>query len=231
MLEQAAARYMGKGETIVIKTAKFRRNCIMEIWQSGVRKKQDIVDILADKYDIRATTQSVSIDLKALDRIWQRESRNKLKVVKEELEVQYRNIYHEAMTAWHHSLGDELTETREYMEGLDEDDFQIDNGNQVRVSRGARVIKKKVTQSGNAAFLSQAQAALKAIREMYGIDAPKQQTIAWKDVMPEGYESEEVIDQFAALMARSQIIDETGAEVEDDPDEDDDGEEYGFDSE
>src|SRR3990172_13296002 len=109
---------------------------------------------IADKLGIDQST--VSRDIKTLKGEWLKQ-RNGLA---EEFEAKYRLIYREAYLAWLRSKEDAETTTQEAIEG------DAASGKQ-----RLKVSTRREGQSGNPALLAQAQAALKAIREMFGVDA------------------------------------------------------------
>lgn len=108
---------------------------------------------IADKLSIDQST--VSRDIKTLKGEW-RKQRNGLV---EEFEAKYRLMYKEAYAAWLDSKKDAVTETQEAVEG-----------DQATGKQRLKVSTRREGQSGNPALLAQAQAALKAIREMFGVD-------------------------------------------------------------
>lgn len=112
---------------------------------------------IADKLGIDQST--VSRDIKTLKAEWVKQ-RNGLV---EEFEAKYRLIYREAYLAWLDSKKDAETTTQE----------MIDGGEGIGTGQRLKASTRKEGQSGNPALLAQAQGALKAIREMFGVDAQK----------------------------------------------------------
>ena len=112
---------------------------------------------IANKLGI--SRQAVNRDIKFLLAEW-RKNRNGLV---DEFEAKYRLIYREAYAAWLRSKEDAVTEVSEMVEG---DGTGKGNGQRLKAST------RKEGQSGNPALLAEARAALKAIREMFGTDAP-----------------------------------------------------------
>lgn len=112
---------------------------------------------IADKLGIDQST--VSRDIKTLKAEWVKQ-RNGLV---EEFEAKYRLIYREAYLAWLRSKEDAETTTQE----------MIDGGEGAGTGQRLKASTRKEGQSGNPALLAQAQGALKAIREMFGVDAAK----------------------------------------------------------
>lgn len=82
-----------------------------------------------------------------------------LRSLSSEFDAKYRYLYEEAVKAWLKSLEDSVIETQEAIEGSD------GNGQRLKVST------RREGQSGNPALLAQAGAMIKAIREMFGVDA------------------------------------------------------------
>lgn len=117
---------------------------------------------IADKLGIDQST--VSRDIKTLKAEWVKQ-RNGLV---EEFEAKYRLIYREAYLAWLRSLEDAETTIQEIIDGGELGGDALNKG---RLKASTR----KEGQSGNPALLAQAQGALKAIREMFGVDAATKQ--------------------------------------------------------
>ena len=114
---------------------------------------------IADKIGVNRNT--VGADIKALLKEWKK-NRNGLA---DEFEGRYRLIYREAYLAWLRSKEDAETTTQEAIEGADGIGGDKLNKGRLKVST------RREGQSGNPALLAQAMAALKAIREMFGVDA------------------------------------------------------------
>src|SRR3990172_1072214 len=109
--------------------------------------------------ELGISRQTVNSDVKYLLGEWKKQ-RNGLV---DEFEGKYRYIHHEAITAWHRSKEDAEITTQE----------MIDAGEGGGIGQRLKASTRKEGQSGNPALLAQAQAALKAIREMFGVDAAK----------------------------------------------------------
>ena len=134
-----------------------RRN-ISDLYLQGWNQTE-----IGDKLGIDQST--VSRDIKTLKAEW-RKQRNGLV---EEFEAKYRLMYKEAYAAWLRSKEDAETTTQEAIEG---DAVKLDReGNPIPGKQRLKVSTRREGQSGNPALLAQAQAALKAIREMFGVDA------------------------------------------------------------
>jgi hypothetical protein len=87
-----------------------------------------------------------------------------------EFDEKYRYIHEQALAAWLRSLEDAVTETSEMVE-VPEMTKDAKGNPVVTTSQRMKAQTRKEGQSGNPALLAQAQAALKAIREMFGVDA------------------------------------------------------------
>lgn len=120
---------------------------------------------IAEQLGINQST--VSRDIKTLKAEWVKQ-RNGLV---DEFEAKYRLVYREAMAAWQESKKPAETETTEMIEG-----GEGDTGKGQRLKASTR----KEGQSGNPALLAQSQAALKAIREMFGVDVATQVIVEMK---------------------------------------------------
>lgn len=127
-----------------------RRQIISRLKSEGVKRQDDIRQRLSDDFGITVTQQTVSLDLKALDKQWIKAQISNTDKWKRELIKQYQIIYEQSIAAWYLSLDDaeEIT--------FDEE------GNEAN--------RKVKGQSGNPALLSQAQNALKNIRDILGLD-------------------------------------------------------------
>jgi len=118
---------------------------------------------IADKIGVNSNT--VGADIKALLKEWKK-NRNGLV---DEFEAKYRLIYREAYLAWLRSKEDAETITQESIDGGEP--VKLDSkGKPLPVAQRIKVSTRREGQSGNPALLAQAQAALKAIREMFGVD-------------------------------------------------------------
>lgn len=128
---------------------------------------------IADKLGIHRNT--VGSDIKVLLKEWKK-NRNGLV---DEFEGKYRLIYREALAAWKRSLEDAETTIQEMIDN---------NGGELggeALNKGRlKASTRKEGQSGNPALLAQAQGALKAIREMFGVDAAEKVEHTGKDGGP-----------------------------------------------
>ena len=139
---------------------EYRRQCVKDTWiKLGAfgTTQQQITDALKDDYGIEVDRSTVSGDLKAIKKAMQAQTPADLKSF---LMAEYLYVIGEARAAWQKSLEDAVTETQEAVEG-----------DQATGKQRLKVSTRREGQSGNPALLAQAQAALKAIREMFGVDA------------------------------------------------------------
>lgn len=180
------------------KSVKYRRECITELWAKGLRRQHQIAERLKTDYGIEVTRQTVSNDLKAIEKVWEQNTAINHNRYKAEMENHYRQIYLEAMTAWYKSLEDKKTNIQESSEAGG------DAGSKAKVSI------RTEGQSGNPALLAQAQNALKSIRELYGVDAPQKKEFSWREKVPEGKSANDVKEQFKQLM-RQKALEMEGA--------------------
>lgn len=137
-----------------------RRQIISKLRHEGVRTQADIAERLRDDYEIEVTQQTVSNDLKALDKLWRSSAIGNIDKWKREVAGQYRYLYQQALSAWEMSLED---------------------AEEITTSGKDRPTEKVKGQSGNPAHLRNAQESLKAIREILGLDEPKRQEITGAD--------------------------------------------------
>lgn len=145
-----------------------RRQLVSKLRHEGIRSQQAIADRLRDDYDIDVTRQTISNDLKALNRLWQQSGLNNTDAYLKEMERQYRQIFQQSMIAWEQSLEDKESIIQESIKSGGDD-----NGSGADGNKRAKAQKKTEGQSGNPAHLRNAMSALEAIREMYGLDQPE----------------------------------------------------------
>lgn len=138
------------------------RLLISDLYVQGWTQKE-----IADKLGLNRNT--IGSDIKFLLAEW-RKQRNGLV---DEFEGKYRFIYREAIAAWKRSLEDAEIEVSEVVE---DSEGQNEKGSKSKSSR-MKASTRKEGQSGNPALLAQAQAAMKAVREMFGVDAAIKQSI------------------------------------------------------
>jgi Arginine repressor, DNA binding domain len=127
-----------------------RRQIVSKLRHEGVKAQADIVERLLGDYGIEVSQQTVSLDLKALDQLWRGSALNNTDKWKREVAEQYRYLYQQSLAAWELSLEDAEESTTGGKDGPSE---------------------KVKGQSGNPAHIRNAQEALKAMREMLGLDA------------------------------------------------------------
>lgn len=159
-----------------------RRRHVARLFCEGITNQFAIVDALAERHKIAVDRSTVSRDLKAIEAEWKKEATGEIETVKAQLRARYETIYGEAFSAWLKSLEDAETTIQEMIEGeaakLDKEGNPIPGSNRLKAST------RKEGQSGNPALLAQAQAALKAIREMFGVDAAEKVEHTGKDGGP-----------------------------------------------
>lgn len=173
---------------------EYRRQCIKDIWIGmGIQTQFGIVDALAENYDITVTQATVSRDLATLK---QRMIEQTTDDIKSFVLAGYEHIWEEAISAWTKSLKDKTTEIQESTEG--------DNGGQRYKTQS-----KTEGQSGNPAHLRNAQDVLKAMRDLWGLDRPKEIDISWRDSLPADKDPDEVLRQFAGLLVLASEQDES----------------------
>jgi hypothetical protein len=129
-----------------------RRQLVSKLRHEGVRTQEEIAERLREDYEIEVTRQTVSLDLKALDRLWRNSALDNIDKWKRETLAQYRYLYQQSLAAWELSL---------------EDAEEIKTGGKDGPS------EKTKGQSGNPAHIRNALASLEGIREVLGLDTPK----------------------------------------------------------
>lgn len=143
-----------------------RRQVVSKLRHEGVKTQAEITQRLKDDYGLDVTQQTVSNDLKALDKLWRTSAIDEIDKWKKEIAAQYRYIYQQSLTAWELSLEDAEEVTQEKV--------QLISDAGLHSLEAKPVEKTKVKgQSGNPAHIRNAQEALKAMREMLGLDAQK----------------------------------------------------------
>lgn len=139
-----------------------RRQIVSKLRHEGVRGQADIAERLATDYNITVTQKTVSNDLKALDHLWKVSAIEHTDKWKKEVLEQYRFLYQQSLSAWELSLDDAEEITR----GGDDKE-----GDKEGAKEGTKT--KIKGQSGNPAHIRNAQEALKAIRDVLGLDTVK----------------------------------------------------------
>lgn len=129
-----------------------RRQIVSRLRHEGVRTQAEIADRLREDYGIEVTQKTISNDLKALDQLWRAAAIDNIDKWKRETLKQYRYLYQQSLAAWELSLDDAEEVTTGGKDGTTE---------------------KTKGQSGNPAHIRNAQDALKAVREILGLDAPR----------------------------------------------------------
>lgn len=149
-----------------------RRRFVARLFCEGITNQFAIVDALQDRHKIEVDRSTVSRDLKAIEAEWKKEATGEIETVKAQLRARYETIYGEAFGAWLRSLEDAETTIQELIDN-NGGELGGDALNKGRLKASTR----KEGQSGNPALLAQAQGALKAIREMFGVDAATKQSV------------------------------------------------------
>lgn len=165
-------------------------------------EQEQIAQMLAEVYGLKKYTQrTISNDLKTLKQThWMRASRA-MEAIKVRLLDEYQTIYAEAMAAWYLSLEDKQVTVAENVSR------PITEQEAGQAIERLKVMERTEGQSGNPALLAQAQAALKAIREMLGLDEAAKVSVSWRDKLPDGYNPDEVYQQFKEAMVQAAIQD------------------------
>lgn len=143
-----------------------RRQIVSKLRHEGVKSQEEIAERLRDDYGIEVTRQTVSNDLKALNNLWRATAIDNIDKWKREVLNQYRYLYQQSLAAWELSLED----AEEYSTG----------------GQGGPSEKIK-GQSGNPAHVRNAQDALKAIRDVLGLDEPEKKDITSGGEKLKGY--------------------------------------------
>lgn len=123
---------------------------------------------IAQELGIDQTT--VSRDIKYLLIEWREETNTDIKQYQAELKEKYLLVWRESLAAWQRSKEDAETTIQELIDSGEPVKLDKD-GKPLSVAQRLKASTRKEGQSGNPALLAQAQAALKAIREMFGVDA------------------------------------------------------------
>jgi len=146
---------------------EYRRQCVKDIFiKLGAFDvtQSEIVDVLKEDYKIEVDQSTISRDLAAIKKAMRQQTPDDLKAF---LFAEYIWALREARGGWTKSQEDAVTEIQEMIEAAGEPGGDALNRGRAKVST------RREGQSGNPALLAQAQAALKAIREMFGVDAAK----------------------------------------------------------
>lgn len=149
---------------------EYRRQCVKDAWiKLGVFDvtQQQIADTLAEDCKIVVDQSTISRDLKVIKQRIKDQTADEMKT---ELWAAYMRVVSEARQAWKRSLEDAVTETSEMIEVPEVAKGEKGNSTVVNQQR-LKASTRREGQSGNPALLAQEQAAYKAMREMFGIDA------------------------------------------------------------
>ena len=178
---------------------EYRRQCVKDIFIKlgafDVTQVQ-IVEALKEDYKIKVDQSTISRDLAAIKKTMRQQTPDDLKAF---LFAEYLWALRESRVGWRRSLEDAETTIQEMIDGGEP--VKLDSkGLPLPVAQRLKASTRREGQSGNPALLAQAQAALKAIREMFGVDAPKKVDITWRDKVPPGYDPDEVKRQFVEML-------------------------------
>jgi hypothetical protein len=139
-------------------TIERRRQLVKDIWiRRGITNQKQIVGILAEEFDITVTQPTVGRDLKALRKLTNAITAEEIKAF---LVQGYMLTWNESLQAWELSKQDKETQVQEMVESGKADDR-------------AKTQIKTEGQSGNPSHMRNAQEALRALRDIFGIDAVK----------------------------------------------------------
>lgn len=127
-----------------------RRQIVSRLRHEGVRTQAEIADRLREDYDIEVTQKTISNDLKALDQLWRAAAIDNIDKWKRETLKQYRYLYQQSLAAW---------------------ELSLDDAEEISTGGKDGPTEKTKGQSGNPAHIRNAQEALKAVREILGLDA------------------------------------------------------------
>jgi hypothetical protein len=142
-----------------------RRKIIAEYQLRGIDNTWELMALLEKEHQIVVKKATVYNDKTAIEQQWLEDSKQDTATRKANLSQKYEHIYRQAQDAWLKSLEDAETTIQEMIDAGE--------GGQGR----AKVSTTTKKQFGNPALLAQAQAALKAIREMFGVDAPLENNV------------------------------------------------------
>ena len=142
------------------KIINYRQLKVAEIWERNPKQNlADIRDTLASEFGISVHLATVSRDVVALEQRNLKRSNAVVDAVKQQLAEEYEFIYSEVIAAWYKSLEAKQVITAENVEA--------EGG---KAASRIKASERTEGQSGNPALMAQAQAALKAVRELYGLD-------------------------------------------------------------
>jgi CRISPR/Cas system CSM-associated protein Csm4 (group 5 of RAMP superfamily) len=140
-----------------------RRRIIAGYRLRGIENTWELMALLEKEHNITVSERTVYYDKEAIEKQWLEDSKVDNEKRKANLIHKYEYIHREALAAWLKSLEDAETTIQEMIDG-----GEIGTAG---ASQRLKASTRKEGQSGNPALLAQAQAALKAIREMFGVDA------------------------------------------------------------
>lgn len=143
-----------------------RRRIIADYRLRGIDDTWELMALLEKEHSIIVSQRTIYTDKEAIEKQWLEASKEDNEKRKANLSQKYEYIHREALAAWLKSLEDAETTIQEIIDGGELGGDALNKG---RLKASTR----KEGQSGNPALLAQAQGALKAIREMFGVDAAK----------------------------------------------------------
>ena len=133
------------------------------------------------------------------------EAKTNVKHWRAKLLARYEHLWQEAMKAWHRSEEDRVKSKIESTLPTKTPGSDLDAVNSLLASMTRKRTKTTERQSGDAALLAKAMEALKAIRELKGLDPPKQTEITGPQGGPIQLTVREMTDeQLLALIAQEQ---------------------------
>lgn len=195
---------------------EYRRKCVKDTWiKLGALDvtQEQIVQTLKTDYGIEVERSTVSRDLAAIKKAMQEQTPEELRVF---LMAEYLFALKEAKSAWKRSLEDAVTETSEVIEVPDI--ARDEEGTpQVVSNQRLKAQTRKEGQSGNPALLGQAQAALKAVREMFGTDKPLKQELSGEVTVNDSLTDEDRARRILTLLDRARTRRDTPASGRDEP--------------
>ncbi len=160
---------------------------------------QEIADALGF---CRATIRKWTAEIRAAQLA---EAKTNVKHWVRKLLARYEHVWQEAMKAWHRSEEDRVKRKTESTLPAKTPGSDLDAVNSLLASMTRKRTKTTERQSGDAALLAKAMAALQAIRELEGLDPPKQTEVTGPQRGPIQLTVREMTEeQLLALIAQEQ---------------------------
>jgi hypothetical protein len=168
-----------------------------KLWvEQGLEEQGRIAEELEKQFQIKVHQTTVGRDLQAIKDRMVAQTTDDIKAF---VIAGYQYTWSQAIIGWQRSLENKEVQIQESVENPRKSKDK---------DTGADRIKAQLRtegQSGNPAFLAQAQAALKSLRELWGLDAPTKIDITWQ---------RELMDLLrAGLITEQDIIDEFGGDI------------------